>query len=50
MHYHALITNPHTLAALAGRDTTSIGRRRRRYARVRLGRRVQPKLDRVVAA
>ena len=47
MHCYALIVNPHTIDALAGRETTSLGRRRRRYAFGRPSRRVQPELNRV---
>jgi hypothetical protein len=48
MHCYALIVNPHTIDALAGRETTSLGRRRRRYGRLTgLGRGRQPEFNRV---
>jgi hypothetical protein len=51
MHCYALIVNAHNVDALAGRETTSLGRRRRRYGRLAwLGGGLQPELNRLSAS
>jgi len=50
MPCYALIANAHTIDALAGRETTSLGRRLRRYRFGWSPGRVQPELNRVSAS
>jgi hypothetical protein len=51
MHCYALIVNAHNVDALAGRETTSLGRGRRRYGRLAwLGGGLQPELNRLSAS